>query len=95
MLLFYHRPQLLDEQSKARADKRKLRRVLKEFEDEFFDQTGRKVQKEDRAPKEAEYMAYKVRKLSRHCFINQAIKVTSLRCNFQLHKNVQAEFLSN
>jgi hypothetical protein len=35
--------------------------VLKEFEDEFFDTTGRKVQKEDRAPKEAEYMAYKVR----------------------------------
>ncbi|XP_064639103.1 protein FAM13A-like isoform X3 [Lineus longissimus] len=51
--------ELRDELSKARADKRRLRRVLKEFEDEFFDSTGRKVQKEDRAPKEAEYMAYK------------------------------------
>ena len=41
-------------------DKKRLRKVLREFEDHFLQQTGRKVQKEDRAPMDAEYLEYKV-----------------------------------
>ena len=37
------RPELLQEQSKARNDKKKLRKVLREFEDEFFKRSGRSV----------------------------------------------------
>lgn len=51
--------ELLEEQQKARLEKKRLRRVLREFEDDFQKQTGRKVQKEDRAPMDAEYFEYK------------------------------------
>ena len=52
---------LLDEQSRVRDEKRKLRKVLREFEDEFQALNGRKVQKDDRAPMSIEYQEYKVR----------------------------------
>ena len=52
--------QLFEEQSRAKLDKKRLRKVLREFEDDFIQQTGRKVQKEDRAPMESEYHEYKV-----------------------------------
>ncbi|XP_074647451.1 protein FAM13A-like isoform X2 [Tubulanus polymorphus] len=51
--------ELCDEQTRARTEKRHLRKVLKDYEDEFYEQTGHKVQKEDRTPMEAEYMSYK------------------------------------
>ncbi|CAH1794835.1 unnamed protein product [Owenia fusiformis] len=52
-------PELISEQNGARNTKKELRKVLREFEDEFLRQTGRKVQKEDRAPMDAEYNEYK------------------------------------
>ncbi len=55
------RPELLAEQNRTRGEKKKLRRVLREFEDDFLARTGRKVAKEDRAPRDAEYQEYKVR----------------------------------
>ena len=45
---------------RARADKKRLRRVLRDFEEDFNSRYGRKVQKEDRLPKETEYHQYKV-----------------------------------
>lgn len=36
-----HRPELLEQLWKARAEKKKLRRTIKEFEDEFYQQNGR------------------------------------------------------
>ena len=53
--------ELISSQNQAKEDKRKLRRVLKEFEDNFFQETGRRVQREDRTPMETEYHEYKVR----------------------------------
>ena len=59
--ILHFRPQLLDEQTRAREDKKRLRKMLREFEDEFQQLNGgRKVQKEDRAPMNAEYQEYKV-----------------------------------
>lgn len=51
--------ELLYQQQQARSEKRRLRRVLREFEEEFQQQTGRKIQKEDKAPMEALYGEYK------------------------------------
>lgn len=36
-----HRPELLEQLWKARAEKKKLRRTIREFEDEFYQQNGR------------------------------------------------------
>ncbi|XP_064601221.1 protein FAM13A-like isoform X2 [Liolophura sinensis] len=51
--------ELQNELQKARQDKKRLRKVLKEFEDDFFHQSGRKAQKEDREPFFQEYFEYK------------------------------------
>ncbi|XP_069467322.1 protein FAM13C [Ambystoma mexicanum] len=52
-------PELLRQLSDARADKKRLRKVLREFEDHFLRQTGRTAQKEDRIPMAEEYCEYK------------------------------------
>ncbi|XP_077999668.1 protein FAM13A-like isoform X3 [Glandiceps talaboti] len=51
--------ELLEKQIQAKNDKKRLRKVLREFEDAFFKRTARKVQKEDRVPMESEYAEYK------------------------------------
>ncbi|RUS70127.1 hypothetical protein EGW08_022111 [Elysia chlorotica] len=43
----------------SRGKKKRLRRVLKDFEEEFLGLHGRKVQKEDRYPLQSEYSQYK------------------------------------
>lgn len=52
-------PQLQDELTKSRAEKRKLRKILREFENDFLEQHGRKVQKEDKIPLQEDYQEYK------------------------------------
>ncbi|CAM4612584.1 unnamed protein product [Leuciscus chuanchicus] len=52
-------PELLEQLWKARAEKKKLRRTIREFEEEFYQQNGRNVQKEDRMPMMDEYKEYK------------------------------------
>ncbi|XP_053361630.1 protein FAM13B isoform X2 [Clarias gariepinus] len=52
-------PELLEQLWKARAEKKKLRKTIREFEEEFYKQNGRNVQKEDRTPLLDEYMEYK------------------------------------
>ncbi|TKS68343.1 Protein FAM13A [Collichthys lucidus] len=51
--------ELVEQLQEAREDKKRLRKDLKEFEDQFFRQNGRNVQKEDRSPLAAEYNEYK------------------------------------
>lgn len=52
-------PELLEQLWKARAEKKKLRKTLREFEDAFYQQNGRNAQKEDRVPVLEEYKEYK------------------------------------
>ncbi|XP_060621337.2 protein FAM13B isoform X3 [Anolis sagrei] len=52
-------PELLEQLWKARAEKKKLRKTLREFEEAFYQQNGRNVQKEERAPMLDEYREYK------------------------------------
>uniref|UniRef100_A0A8C7VLQ1 Family with sequence similarity 13 member B n=1 Tax=Oncorhynchus mykiss TaxID=8022 RepID=A0A8C7VLQ1_ONCMY len=52
-------PELLEQLWKTRAEKKKLRKTIREFEDEFYQQNGRNVQKEDRLPMMDEYKEYK------------------------------------
>ncbi|KAM9413887.1 protein FAM13B-like isoform 4-T4 [Salvelinus alpinus] len=52
-------PELLEQLWKARAEKKKLRNTIRQFEDEFYQQNGRNVQKEDRLPMMDEYKEYK------------------------------------
>ncbi|XP_051865890.1 protein FAM13A isoform X7 [Pristis pectinata] len=52
-------PELLEQLQEARADKKRLRKTLRDFEDTFFQENGRNVQKEDRAPMAEEYGEYK------------------------------------
>ncbi|XP_006116067.1 protein FAM13B isoform X2 [Pelodiscus sinensis] len=52
-------PELLEQLWKARAEKKKLRKTLREFEEGFYQQNGRNVQKEDRTPMLDEYREYK------------------------------------
>ncbi|XP_006895644.1 PREDICTED: protein FAM13C isoform X2 [Elephantulus edwardii] len=52
-------PVLLDHLRETRADKKRLRKALREFEEQFFKQTGRSPQKEDRVPMADEYYEYK------------------------------------
>ncbi|XP_064018226.1 protein FAM13B isoform X2 [Pogoniulus pusillus] len=52
-------PELLEQLWKARAEKKQLRKTLREFEEEFYQQNGRNVQKEDRVPMLDEYREYK------------------------------------
>ncbi|XP_056891226.1 protein FAM13A isoform X4 [Takifugu flavidus] len=51
--------ELVEQLQEAREEKKRLRENLKEFEDQFFRQNGRNVQKEDRSPLAAEYSEYK------------------------------------
>ncbi|KAM6442595.1 protein FAM13C isoform 3-T3 [Liasis olivaceus] len=52
-------PVLLEHLRETRADKKRIRKVLREFEEEFFRRTGRSPQKEDRIPMSEEYLEYK------------------------------------
>ncbi|XP_076981375.1 protein FAM13C isoform X2 [Tamandua tetradactyla] len=52
-------PVLLDHLRETRADKKRLRKALRDFEEQFFKQTGRSPQKEDRIPMADEYHEYK------------------------------------
>uniref|UniRef100_A0A8C6VB71 Protein FAM13B n=1 Tax=Naja naja TaxID=35670 RepID=A0A8C6VB71_NAJNA len=52
-------PELLEQLWKARGEKKKLRKTLREFEEGFYQQNGRNVQKEDRGPMLDEYREYK------------------------------------
>ncbi|XP_038060896.1 protein FAM13A-like isoform X2 [Patiria miniata] len=51
--------ELLAMQNQSKEDKKRLRKVLKEFEDNFLKESGRSVQKEDRVPMETQYNEYK------------------------------------
>ncbi|NXX51531.1 FA13C protein, partial [Tricholaema leucomelas] len=52
-------PVLLEHLRETRADKKRLRKALREFEEHFYEQTGRSPQKEDRVPMAEEYSEYK------------------------------------
>ncbi|XP_065774677.1 protein FAM13B isoform X5 [Muntiacus reevesi] len=52
-------PELLEQLWKARAEKKKLRKTLRDFEEAFYQQNGRNAQKEDRVPVLEEYKEYK------------------------------------
>nr|XP_046262644.1 protein FAM13B isoform X2 [Scatophagus argus] len=52
-------PELLEQLWKARAEKKKLRKTIREFEEGFYQRNGRNVQKEDRVPMLEEYREYK------------------------------------
>ncbi|XP_061747745.1 protein FAM13B isoform X5 [Nerophis ophidion] len=52
-------PELLEQLWKARAEKKKLRKTIRGFEEDFYQHNGRNVQKEDREPMLEEYRAYK------------------------------------
>nr|XP_021557524.1 protein FAM13B [Neomonachus schauinslandi] len=52
-------PELLEQLWKARAEKKKLRKTLREFEEAFYQKNGRNAQKEDRVPVLEEYKEYK------------------------------------
>ncbi|OQR70515.1 protein FAM13A-like [Tropilaelaps mercedesae] len=52
-------PELLAEQRKTKLEKRRIRRLLRQFEEDFQLATGRKVQREDRTPMEKSYAQYK------------------------------------
>lgn len=52
-------PVLLEHLRETRADKKRLRKALREFEEHFYKQTGRSPHKEDRVPMAEEYSEYK------------------------------------
>ncbi|XP_029465622.1 protein FAM13C isoform X2 [Rhinatrema bivittatum] len=52
-------PELLEHLRETRADKKRLRKALREFEERFLKQTGRSAKKEDRIPMAEEYCEYK------------------------------------
>ncbi|XP_070804533.1 protein FAM13A [Pituophis catenifer annectens] len=51
--------ELVEQLQEAREDKKRIRKKLRDFEDNFFRQNGRNVQKEDRVPMAEEYNEYK------------------------------------
>lgn len=51
--------ELKERKKEARDEKKKLRRALREFEENFERDMGRKVQKEDRGPMDQTYLDYK------------------------------------
>uniref|UniRef100_A0A3B5QAW1 Family with sequence similarity 13 member A n=1 Tax=Xiphophorus maculatus TaxID=8083 RepID=A0A3B5QAW1_XIPMA len=51
--------ELVEQLQETREEKKRIRKNLKEFEDQFFRQNGRTVQKEDRSPLADEYHEYK------------------------------------
>ncbi|XP_019408408.1 PREDICTED: protein FAM13A isoform X2 [Crocodylus porosus] len=52
-------PELLEQLQEVREDKKRIRKKLRDFEDNFFRQNGRYVQKEDRTPMAEDYNEYK------------------------------------
>ncbi|XP_040183429.1 protein FAM13A isoform X2 [Rana temporaria] len=52
-------PELIEQLQEAREEKKKIRKKLRDFEDNFFRQNGRIVQKEERTPMAEEYSEYK------------------------------------
>ncbi|XP_021505899.1 protein FAM13A isoform X1 [Meriones unguiculatus] len=52
-------PELLEYLQEMREEKKRIRKKLHDFEDNFFRQNGRNVQKEDRIPMAEEYHEYK------------------------------------
>uniref|UniRef100_A0A3P9P191 Family with sequence similarity 13 member B n=1 Tax=Poecilia reticulata TaxID=8081 RepID=A0A3P9P191_POERE len=52
-------PELLEQLWKARSEKKKLRKTIREFEEDFYQHNGRNVQKEDRVPMLETYREYK------------------------------------
>ncbi|XP_076998984.1 protein FAM13A isoform X2 [Tamandua tetradactyla] len=52
-------PELLEHLQEMREEKKRIRKKLRDFEDNFFRQNGRNVQKEDRTPLAEEYNEYK------------------------------------
>ncbi|XP_066240594.1 protein FAM13A isoform X2 [Saccopteryx leptura] len=52
-------PELLEHFQEMREEKKRIRKKLRDFEDNFFRQNGRNVQKEDRTPMAEEYSEYK------------------------------------
>nr|XP_051675527.1 protein FAM13A isoform X5 [Oryctolagus cuniculus] len=52
-------PELLEHLQEMREEKKRIRKNLRDFEDSFFRQNGRNVQKEDRTPMAEEYTEYK------------------------------------
>ncbi|XP_076788274.1 protein FAM13A isoform X1 [Arvicanthis niloticus] len=53
-------PELLEYLQEMREEKKMIRKKLHDFEDNFFRQNGRNVQKEDRTPMAEEYNEYKL-----------------------------------
>ncbi|CAL8302693.1 unnamed protein product [Lota lota] len=53
------RSELVVSLRETRVEKKRIRKGLREFEDEFYRQTGRTCQKEDRTPMSEEYQEYK------------------------------------
>lgn len=53
------RPELLKQQKNTREEKKRLRRSLREFEEECQKTSGHKLLKEDRLPMEETYAEYK------------------------------------
>ncbi|XP_069878373.1 protein FAM13A isoform X3 [Dipodomys merriami] len=51
--------ELLEHLQEMREEKKKIRKKLRDFEDNFFRQNGRNVQKEDRTPMAEDYTEYK------------------------------------
>ncbi|XP_037531066.1 protein FAM13B [Nematolebias whitei] len=52
-------PELLEQLWKTRTEKKKLRKTIRAFEEDFYQHNGRNVQKEDRVPMLEEYREYK------------------------------------
>ncbi|RXM36357.1 Protein FAM13C [Acipenser ruthenus] len=52
-------PELLEHLRETRAEKKRLRKALRDFEDQFLRQVGRAAQKEDRIPIAEEYSEFK------------------------------------
>ncbi|XP_070610007.1 protein FAM13C [Erythrolamprus reginae] len=52
-------PVLLEHLKETRAEKKRIRKLIRDFEEEFVRQTGRTPQKEDRIPMSQEYLEYK------------------------------------
>ncbi|KAG7280089.1 hypothetical protein CRUP_018045 [Coryphaenoides rupestris] len=53
------RSELVVSLRETRVEKKRIRKGLREFEDQFYRQTGRTCQKEDRTPMSEEYQEYK------------------------------------
>lgn len=52
--------ELMEQQRLTKRTKKRLGKLLKDFEEDFFKEYNRKVQKNDRLPKQAEYREYKL-----------------------------------